>query len=527
MFAAVLCINIFAVTKANAITVTDDFELVDYLKIDRQKANKQRYVYKSYTGYFKSITCKNGDRVRLNTGKDNYDYNCNGKAIPINKYLTLSLLVMLDGQDTFNSLKIMVGNPISKPIFVVDNITYNSIRVSIDNAQIGDYTVSADGKTYGIGYVSDNLSYTVKNLPPNKKLTVCLSIKNEYGTNQYCQDVNTLVIPTPDFSNHHIFVSNITNNSAVINIKSVEPQYTDLYITKDKDVIYETKVQDTADIKYKVTGLLANKTYTYHVYVKHLSGVMSDKIPVTFTTSNHMYEVDNAKASLQDDAVRLDWDMPSMPNLKAVNIYKKSLTDNKGFSLFAVAHADDTHKLIFTTNGDFWIDHTVVQNSKYQYKISTVDTDNKVSNGVLLDIKTPELTIKDPVIDGNKDNKDDFVISWSSPTKGKIKVLVGGKLYKEVDAAVGSITIPYKDMSFNIMGDPDVKLVPVDIDGTEGKTDKPKDVDEITLDIKATDILSIGAGLFWLISAFVLIPLAFLIVPKIINLVRQSVSQRH
>ncbi len=135
-----------------------------------------------------------------------------------------------------------------------------------------------------------------------------------------------------------------------------------------------------------------------------------------------------------------------------------------------------------------------------------------------------------------KDPNEDYVITWTNPITGKMKVLVGGKQYAIVPASDKKIVIPKDKMVFDLIGNPDVQLVPIDENGNEGIPSKPGgsgvgngggigDIvggGEVGKVVNPENTLKGGVELLKVIGGFILLGLSFLVVPRLIKLIRNS-----
>jgi len=235
-------------------------------------------------------------------------------------------------------------------------------------------------------------------------------------------------------------------------------------------------------------------------------------------------DVSSLKATTNYDRVNLSWSLPQTDQLKHVNIYRETLNEKVSIMLLA----ENESKKIFETNGTYFNDLTVSPTTTYEYTLTTNSKDDIESDGV--SIRATTLEEPAPIIsDGDliTDENGDYKFVWSEPTKGTVKIVVGGKEYATVNAADKQIIIPKKDMKYSKMGDPDVQAIPISESGKEGKPAKPKHgLTDMELPFGVTDLLKTGSGLLWWIAPFVLLGLAFLLVPKLRNLIINSVKRK-
>lgn len=176
-------------------------------------------------------------------------------------------------------------------------------------------------------------------------------------------------------------------------------------------------------------------------------------------------------------------------------------------------------KLIGQTTGTSFIDKNVIPLKTYSYIFQVVSKFGTVTDSK--EIKVTTLKEPKPVLEGGnfqKEENGDYTVTWEQPTTGIIRIIVGGKVYKEVSADTGKYTIPSKDMAYNPLGEPDVRLQPISQNGTEGDSiQSPGLPAEVPFTVH--DLIGTGNGLLWLVAPFILLALSFLLVPKLRNLI--------
>lgn len=289
---------------------------------------------------------------------------------------------------------------------------------------------------------------------------------------------------------------------------------------------------DNQKSSFIVSDLTASTKYDFEIITKYPDGSMSEPIIISATTDTPVpaEDIKNLKATADYNRVDLSWNLPASENFKHVNIYRYEVQQTALIDkilMIKTASAAATGKKIFETNGTYFNDLTVNPETTYQYTLTTTSTDLIESVGVSKTVTTPKKP--KPEIGGGEFEKDpatgSYIYRWTEPTTGKVKVMVGGKLYTTVNASNKVVVIPAKDMKFKGLDEPDVYLIPVSEDGEEGTPVKPPAVgggtggmlDDVDLPFNAGELLGTGTGLFWLIGPFVLLALAFLLVPKLRN----------
>lgn len=282
-----------------------------------------------------------------------------------------------------------------------------------------------------------------------------------------------------------------------------------------------------------------NKTHTYKVIAYDEDGNGSPG--VTTSISLGAKEVTNLQAKApKSDRVELSWDNPKRSDFETVYIYRKTNTATPLFKrIFSFGRSVEEYDPLFETNGTIFNDLTVEADTKYTYKV-TAFLAGKESDGKTVEVKTPKTVVDGGGVTPNPDPTDptkppiSYTITWDEPTKGKIKVLIGGKEYTVVPAADKKVVIPAADMKFTAIGIMDVKLVPINDAGEEtGEGALPGggipgigDVTGENAPLNANNVLKFGIQLLAIVGGFVLLGLAFKVVPKLVVMIRDSFTQR-
>lgn len=285
---------------------------------------------------------------------------------------------------------------------------------------------------------------------------------------------------------------------------------------------------DKAESTFQDNDLDYETEYNYRVKAVYSDQKTTSGLSATIKTSKEPEPLvlREIKAEAEYNKVDLSWKLPANEALKHVNIYRDKVEQQSALSTFLIGEkvSAAAQTKIFETNGTYFNDLTVEPNSTYDYTLSITDTNGTETAYQDVQVKTP----KEPtpvIVGGNisKEENGDYTYTWEEPTKGQVKVIVGGKEYKTVSASDKKITIPAADMKYTYLKDPDIQLVPISEYGTVGETTKPPSQLEVTeLPFEPKDILGSGMQLLWLIAPFVLLGLSFLLVPKLRRLVFQS-----
>lgn len=287
---------------------------------------------------------------------------------------------------------------------------------------------------------------------------------------------------------------------------------------------------------YSINGLDPSTTYNFDVVAKYSDGINSTPKSISVTTDappEPAGEIIELKAVPTHERVDLSWKLPESQNYKHVNIYRDTIIKTSFIdSLLGVQMVYAAEKKIFETNGTYFNDLTVDPETTYEYTLTTTSKELIESEGVTTKVTT--LGAPSPEIIGGDYEKDpvtgDFTFTWSEPSKGQVKIMVGGSLYKTVSGADKRIIIPKGDMKYTVLGDPDVSLIAVAEDGKESVPVSPgvgETLGSVKIPFDAKDALLSGTSLLWIIGPFVLLTLAFLLVPKLRALITNAFSKKN
>lgn len=236
-------------------------------------------------------------------------------------------------------------------------------------------------------------------------------------------------------------------------------------------------------------------------------------------------EILNLTANVEFNRVDLSWENPGSDKFAQVNIYRDRVGGEKRSG---VTKKEATK--IFETNGTYFNDLTVSAETSYDYLLTTQSVEGRESDGVIRRVKTPSVPL--PEMGGQETEVDpdgNYTFKWTSPTSGKVKIIVGGKEYKVVNASDLKITIPAKDMKFTVFGAPDVKLIAIDENGNEGIPTNPTAPEGgggvVELPFGSLELLKITFSFIGIISGLILLAMAIYLVPKIIAVIKKSVKK--
>lgn len=313
-------------------------------------------------------------------------------------------------------------------------------------------------------------------------------------------------------------------------------------LPKDKDFSHVRIIRDGVVLKEQETGtsyqdnsVVMNQQYTYRVFTFDTNGNMGEFAETSITVVSS--EVTQLSANAAADKVTLSWVNTLNGDFDKVIIYRKEKAGMVA-RFVSLLRSGDGYTPIFTTNGTRFEDLTVASDTAYTYKVASVIAGTE-SSGVTIDVKTPKVTVSGGNITPQPSNPNDptsppgsYLVSWTSPTTGKLLVRIGGVDYKTVNAADKQITIPAADMKFDKFGNFDVQLVPVDSNGNPiGVPGTPGSgsiswggvsLAGMGLDVKS--LLTVASALLGLVGLILLLAMSFKVAPKLIELIKRNFS---
>ena len=428
-------------------------------------------------------------------------------------------------------------------IFSDDNVSYDSVsdiyvNTGIDNIDltyknpeskfIKGNIIKLDGKIVHDGPKVSN--YKFKDLKEDTLYKIEVAAVYQDGTEIWASIDAKTKLKKPDKPDDVLNLkANFLNGEIVLEYeKPGNADYVMIY--KDSKLVAEQHKSNSFIDKDVAEG----KTYSYKVIAVNSGGQSIGKqVSIKIPTK----EVTNLRSDAKDNEVNLYWELPVYENFDMVMIYRLK-KEEKGF--LARLFSSSVYEPLFQTNGTYFKDMTVKPDTEYEYKLSTIDNKGNETPGVTIKVQTPKVTVGGSDI--KEDENGDYVITWKTPTTGKIKVLVGGVEYKVVAASDKKIVIPKEKMKFDLFGKPDVKLVPIDEDGNEGEMTKPGTggsggsggdggLGEIVGGggvadaLNPENVLDGGVKLLGVVGLFVLLGLAFRVVPKLVKTIRNAFSK--
>lgn len=314
-----------------------------------------------------------------------------------------------------------------------------------------------------------------------------------------------------------------------VNVKKVFMKYTGSEYRKTRIITTESEVIEldglwqngTNDVNYE--NVISIEIYNHQGYYElklyeiDFFGEVIEPTPIE--------EVQEVNIQTKYNRVDLSWQLPQTEDFHHVAIYRKTIKElkeiqsasllDKMFGANKVYASEVTeYDPLFETNGTYFNDLTVKPRSEYSYKLTTVTTDGKESPGIIVTAETPDEPNPQIVGGGYTETAEgDYLFKWTSPTEGQVKIIVGGKEYKTVNASDKQILIPKEDMVY-AFDKPDVSLIPISPYGKEGNEFSSHPIKQIKIPFGANDLLKTGVSLLWVLGPFVLLAMAFLLVPK-------------
>lgn len=422
---------------------------------------------------------------------------------PASLYASIKDLQVSNVKDS--SVTVRWSNPQNNTEFIgnrvyVNDVLYTTAAEKFESIVIKDLDANTDYKIKVVALYKDNIEVSAEvatktltdRTPPTNPTDLKIEQKNESVVLNWINPTDS------DFSHVRIYRNNV----------SIANNITDT-----------TYIDD--DVK-------TNVNYTYRVAAIDKSDNRSVGVTGSIMIAGtNVYDV-RAQAKAYDK-VDISWKNPVREDFEIVTIYRKEKESGimaRAFSLFA--NDDEGYTQLFQTNGTIFNDMTVAADTEYRYKL-TATLANTVSDGVTVDVKTPKTVVNGGGSELDEETNE-YVITWDKPTTGQIKVMIAGVQYQIVPAANKETRIPAASMKFDLLGRPDVQLIPIDESGNEGLPSSPgggssggggglgnviggATVNDI---LNAPNLLLAGVGLLSVIGGFILLGLAFLIVPKLV-----------
>jgi len=395
-------------------------------------------------------------------------------------------------------------------------ITYDSIK----------YVSNSDTKINLIFslYNGGSVEYKLDSIPTNIDLNVIgftVSIRSEDTnprTNYYINELSfdgVFLVPPKNVTNLEF---NKINSRVIFSYDlPIESDFSHVKIYQD-DVLIADNVTDTS---YTVENLDYGKTYNFKFTTVDETGNESEGVVETVTIATpDLEEIKEVNAEASHDRIDLSWSLPETEYFEHVNIYRKNVSDVQTFSLLSV----DEYDPLFETNGTYFNDLTVEEQTTYDYKLTT-EFQGLESEGVTVQATT--LVAPPPELGGQEfeeQENGDYLVTWQQPETGQVRILVDGQEYVVVPATDKQYTIPASDMKYSALGDPLVGLQTIGDNGEESEVEQQES--NVNLPFGINELLTTSAGLLRVIGSLILLGLSFILVPKFIKVIKQSLNNK-
>lgn len=543
----------------------------DSKNISKTLSNKETYRYHVglangvYT--VKSITCSSatgdGYTMKFSDGTNIY-VSRSTYSRTFNKPVDWAYVDLINNSNSSNYVNCRIDyertpKPLPPLDYKVDEVDYNKVKIKVvkPSTKVNTYVIYINDREHQrISNIND--IHTISNLKGNTSYKINIIYINDAGTISEPSVINIITDnppPPPKLQLDHVKAQNITDSSAELYVAALIPNYDHIYIyDKDDNLIHQQPIAGMVAYRHQLKDLQQDTSYKYFVQVKHGS-VLSDKLQIAFKTPRTETEVGNLQGRNEGESVVLSWINPTYNDFKWVKIYRKKEEEPApkakflGFGMMT-ASAAAGYNPMFKFDGQNWQDLTVEAATTYEYKVTTLDAESNETDGKTVKVKTLPPKIGGSELTGGEDKKnpdgtpeldadgnpikEDFVIKWSTPTKGKVKVMVGGQEYTTVQASQQQVTIPYSDMQYDGLGNPQVQLIPIADNGTTGQTAQPPPPSGGTIGnvvgsgasaaVNANNLLQISLGLLAKVALFILLGMAFMLVPKLIRIIYYAVT---
>lgn len=292
---------------------------------------------------------------------------------------------------------------------------------------------------------------------------------------------------------------------------------------------------DKTKTSYSFTDLTPNTTYSIKVTTFDESGNESDGVTTTVKTKIPIVNnVTDLQADAKYDRVKLSWTPPESEFFHHVKIYRKKIEKQSfwdqlfGSTAVSAATTSDGYTPMFETNGTDWTDLTVTLDTTYSYKVTSVNIEGDESQGVTVETTTPSEPV--PVLAGvatTQNENGDYVVTWTSPAKGTVKLLIEGREYAQVDAATKQIVVRKEDMKTDFFGAYAATLIPIGEYGTKGQAvSVPSLGEKIDFPLSFQDFMETVVSILAWVAPFIVLSLVFIFWRPIFNFIKKAISER-
>ena len=335
----------------------------------------------------------------------------------------------------------------------------------------------------------------------------------------------------------HSLTAETTYNS--INLNWVNPH---LLGFKNVLLYVDGKLIDTLSpetTSYTLTRLKPSTSYQIELVALYDDGGKSEQEILSVVTDDVLpeeKEIQKLTAKAKSDRVDLSWQLPSKnDDLQHVNIYRGTVKEVASVSRFrnvaSAAEGSDLKK-IFETNGTYFNDLTVEENTTYDYKLTVQQTDGTETQGIQTRVTTavaPPPTLEGLVV-SKTESGGGYLVTWDEPTEGEITIIVGGKEVGKVPAGDKEFLIPESEIPKDMLGNPDIQVKVTDSKGKESKPTRPgigEGIEKpVALPFDVVGLIKTCFDLLKVLAPFILLGLAIRFVPKLIKLIKNTVKTK-
>lgn len=414
------------------------------------------------------------------------------------------------------------------------NITDVFLRVSSYDV---DYYVNFYSK-------NDEILYTYRHSSSKNNSYVKVSVNGVKYFKLSYNSSNGSMLFTLDLKGHFFLSPPVgltaTTNNKIVSLSWEDNQsYVQGYnVYKSNDGTNFTKVNSELVIgkSYLLDNLENGKQYFFSVTAVDIENNESGKseivsvVPVNYVVP----DITNLQADAKYDRVKLSWTRPDSEFFSHVKIYRKKVEQQSfwdqlfGTTAVSAVTTSDGYTPMFETNGTYWTDLTVTPETTYSYKVTSVNIEGNESQGVTIETTTPSEPV--PVLTGvaTTQNEDgDYVVTWTSPTKGTVKLLIEGREYAQVDAATKQIIVRKEDMKTDFFGAYAATLIPIGEYGTKGQAvNVPSLGGKIDFPLSFQDFMETVVSILAWVAPFIILSLVFIFWRPIFNFIKKAISER-
>lgn len=409
---------------------------------------------------------------------------------------------------------------------------YSFILLDANNVVLKTYKIYNTGD--GVSSISANTKFYLKSPVHNvRKVRIATGSAAQYQTSIYEFDVYDGVVPDTN-PPHEVANLNSSAMDTTIDLSFTNPTDVDFAGTKIylNDVLKATL--DKTKTSYSLKGLTPNTTYTIKVTTFDTTGNESDGVTITVKTKIPIVDVDDLQADAKYDRVKLSWTPPNSEFFSHVKIYRKKVEQQSfwdqlfGTTAVSAETTSDGYTPMFETNGTYWTDLTVKPETTYSYKVTSVNIEGNESQGVTIETTTPSEPV--PVLTGvatAQNENGDYVVTWTSPSKGTVKLLIEGREYAQVDAATKQIIVRKEDMKTDFFGAYAATLIPIGEYGTKGQAvTVPSLGEKIDFPLSFQDFMETVVSILAWVAPFIVLSLVFIFWRPIFNFIKKAISER-